>query len=475
VHQSRCGPFAKAASQNQQPINRPIKIQEAKYNTMKLSSAASSLLILTSATSAVAAASFTNPSSNYNRCLTAQESSFIAEALSNNESSSIDLFPDKSSNDQSSYWSIEYRGIYKLLRNKEVNTTYIFYQCGLDNVPSLLDSIYNEQEEVHGAFPVPFQGGLIVTETTQIPNIEILNKRHLIVAFAVNENLISSPCLSQQVIPDGKDDGTIEFLPLYNDTELESYIKSYQNGDVLAFGGAWDENIQMENKIVISSVGESAVLAEEKGRDVNQAIFEWLEVYGALFNEEKLASRVVEETKARYDCHTANAAAVAEERRKLEENARPVVLWAYHMQDYNGDDIGWDVGECPNYYCTYAEHCQVELLNSTEGSVDYWGYAYMSDEEFLEFGKDADVWIYPSSNWNTLVSQKAEYLSQFKSVENMEVYDYQKSGESAWFEQRLAEYGRSCVLILQLTHVSSHLSFLLHFLALSRHGSTRFL
>ena len=39
------------------------------------------------------------------------------------------------------------------------------------------------------------------------------------------------------------------------------------------------------------------------------------------------------------------------------------------------------------------------------------------------------------------MSQKPDYLSQFKSVRNMEVYDYQQSGESAWFEQRLAEYG----------------------------------
>jgi hypothetical protein len=404
---------------------------------------ASSLFLLTSTT---AAASFTNPTSNYNRCLTDQESSSLAEALDNGEST-IDLFPSKSSSDQSSYWDIEYHNVYKLLRNKEVNTTYLLYQCGLNEVPTI-------DEPVDGTFPVPFEGGLVVTETTQIPNIEIMNRRHQIVAFAVSENLISSPCLSQEIIPAGKEDGSITFLPLYNDSALESYMKEYQGqyDTILAFGGAWDENPRMENKIVISSVGESPMLAEEQGRDVNQAIFEWLEVYGALFNEERMASEVVEETKARYDCHTANAAAVAQERRALaaaegrEERTRPIVLWAYHMQDYNGDDIGWDVGECPNYYCTYAEHCQVELLNSTEGSVDYWGYAYMSDDEFLEFGKDADVWIYPSSNWNTLVSQKADYLSQFKSVANMEVYDYQMSGESAWFEQRLAEYGRPHVL-----------------------------
>ncbi|KAL3802107.1 hypothetical protein HJC23_010863 [Cyclotella cryptica] len=379
-------------------------------------------------------ASYTPPSSNYYRCLTDTEASAISTALANGET--IDLFPSKAQSDQSSYWEVEYHGTYKILRNTQpdVNTTYLLYQCGLD-APVV-------EEKVDGIFHVPFTGGLVVTDTTQIPFIEILNRRSQIVAFAVPENLISSPCLVEDIIPAGKEDGTITFLPLYNDTALDSFLKEHNR--TLAFGGPWDENLTMKNKVIISSVAESPALAAEQGRDVNQAIFEWLEVYGAFFNEEHLANETVEETRARYDCHTENAMIVAEERRRemLEEDKSrlPLVLWAYHMQDYNGTDIGWDVGECPNYYCTYASNCMVNILNSTEGSVDYYGYTYMSDDEFLEFGKDADVWIYPSSNWNSLVTQKADYLSDFKSVQNMEVYDYQLSGESAWFEQRMAEY-----------------------------------
>jgi hypothetical protein len=280
---------------------------------------------------------------------------------------------------------VEYYGTYKILRNTQpdVNTAYLLYQCGLD-VPVV-------EENVDGIYPVPFTGGLAVTDTTQIPFIEILNRRSQIVAFAVPENLISSPCLSQEIIPAGKEDGSITLLPMYNDTALESYLK--EHNQTLVFGGPWDENLTMENKIVISSLGESPALAAEQGRDVNQAIFEWLEVYGALFNEENLASETVEETRDRYDCHAQNAIVVAEERRRelLQEEGkskRPLVLWAYHMQDFNGTDIGWDVGECPNYYCTYASNCMVNILNSTEGSVDYYGYAYMNDDEFLEFGKE---------------------------------------------------------------------------------------
>jgi len=64
----------------------------------------------------------------------------------------------------------------------------------------------------------------------------------------------------------------------------------------------------------------------------------------------------------------------------------------------------------------------------------------MSDEEWLEFGRDADVWIYPSDNFNKLLSQKNDLLQQFKAVQNQQVYDYQMSGGEGWFERRLAEY-----------------------------------
>ena len=74
------------------------------------------------------------------------------------------------------------------------------------------------------------------------------------------------------------------------------------------------------------------------------------------------------------------------------------------------------------------------VLNSTFNSIRF---------------SSADVWIYPSSDWNRVAEQKVDYLSQFKSVQNEEVYDYQMSGENSWFEQRLAEYGKNVMVALR--------------------------
>ena len=67
----------------------------------------------------------------------------------------------------------------------------------------------------------------------------------------------------------------------------------------------------------------------------------------------------------------------------------------------------------------------------------YW---YVTDEEFLELGKDVETWIYPSKTFEKVYVEKKEMLDQFKSVQNGNVYDTLGQGEHGWHEQRLAEY-----------------------------------
>lgn len=389
---------------------------------------ASSFLIARTSTTAVQGA-YVAPTTNYDRCVTQAEADDIAAAIANGVD--VELFPEKIAPDQSSYWEMEYHGTYKILKNTQdtINTQYLLYQCGL---PMPLNE--TELANFDSVLPVPFDGGLVVTATTQIPNIEILGRRRQISAFAVTENLVSSPCLSQVLIPEGKENGSITMLPLYNDTALEEYISTHP--DSLILGGSWDSAPKMKNKVVISDVGEDPQRAIDDGVDINEATAEWLEVIGSLFNQEKVAHEYNEQRRQRYECHKQNAEQLA---LALEDSVRPKVLWGY----YYADITGFDAPSSPNYYVTYAQHCQADLLipaAGKEGSIDSWGYKYMNDDEWLEFGKEADFWIYPSDNFNQVLGQKYDYLQQFKAVQNKQVYDYQMSGGEGWFERRLAEY-----------------------------------
>lgn len=137
----------------------------------------------------------------------------------------------------------------------------------------------------------------------------------------------------------------------------------------------------------------------------------------------------------RYDCASSEAILYSS---KMPQES---ILWAYYSE-YGG---GWDVADCPNYYCEYAEHCGAKFLNSSEGSLrDDWGGVYMNDTEFEAHAKDADVWIYAGFDFDTYYSQKKEILDGFESIKNKRVFDY---SSNAWFEQRFAEPGMFQVLL----------------------------
>jgi len=165
-------------------------------------------------------------------------------------------------------------------------------------------------------------------------------------------------------------------------------------------------------------------------------------MYAALFNLEGEANEIVSATKSRYECAAENAAILTSD---VSEDDRPKILWAQHF-----DGIGWSIAECPTwdaaYYCEYAHHCGASVISRPEGvgfSESYGGpevYWYLTDDEFLEVGKDAETWIYPSPTFSDVYDQKSAVLDQFKSVQNERVYDTMGQGPFGWHEQRLAEY-----------------------------------
>jgi hypothetical protein len=96
-------------------------------------------------------------------------------------------------------------------------------------------------------------------------------------------------------------------------------------------------------------------------------------------------------------------------------------------------------------FSEFAEVCQSELLNSDDrGSLfsETCGRNYMTTEEFIEFGQDADIWIYTSPDFDNALANFGANLTDFVSIQNEQVYDTEGQGAGAWFEQRLAEPGK---------------------------------
>lgn len=335
-----------------------------------------------------------------------------------------DFFPGKFvPHESTDFLSITYHKSYKVVMNKFQNKSYLLYQCGTTPPEEELDGRH------HLVLPVPHTAGIAITETPQIPPIELLGKRRDIVAYIGDPEYVSSPCMRYMM----ESEGTIQVYydpdDPWNVTTTAAFKQDFveQNPDAIIFEGPYG-NVD----------GTRAIGMAASQERTNVATFDWIGLVGALFNLEAAANDIAAGNLERYTCSSSNAVTLSAD---LPVDQLPTVLWAAFYEGY-----GWSVAECPTwqsaYYCEYAMHCGANII-SRPANVGYTSggqFWYLNDTDLLEIGRDADVWVFASPNWDTMYEQKKEVLDQFKAVQNQQVYDTQGQGANAWFEQRLAEY-----------------------------------
>lgn len=351
---------------------------------------------------ALAASLATTNAQNPQECLTSVDST-------------VDYFPDKVVPVDSKLWTIEYANTYKILTNLAANQTYLLFQCGTEAPADQLDGRHTVVTEI----PLT---KVALTQTPPITYLEQLGVMEKISVFLSNPDGIASSCFKARV--DAGEVTTLDDLSGTGTDFTAGNGAAVDVSDTLAFVSPFDSDLPFDKQVVISASREGP----------SQAIFEWVKFYSAFFNTEALANLVVEEATDRFECIGGNAALVRS------DAVKPTVLWAY----YSNFCGGWDIGDCDgtgNYYCGYADDCAADIITSSEGSLSLCGgFTYMTLEEVVELGKDADHWIYPAANWDTIFAANRTMLETMKSVQNEQVFDNQGSGNSGWFEQRLAEY-----------------------------------
>jgi len=324
---------------------------------------------------------------------------------------SKDYFPNKVYPTESQYWDVEYSNTYKIVVNKNSSDSYLLYQCGSEPPEDQLDGRHAEVLEI----PLKEVG---LAHTPMITYMEQLGLRDAISAFLTEPSYIISPCFAEDVAY-GK---VMVLSPPTGEEDPTNRGNSSATADMAAFLPDYS-TAPFEERIFLSEDKETT----------NAAIFEWVKYYSVFFNAEGTANAVFDAAEDRWDCIAENAQVVESDFPK-----KPVVLWGYYS-DFCG---GWFFARCPNFYCEFAQACSADILfaNDEDGSLELCDSKYMTLEEFTEFGKDADYWIFPAPNWNATFQEFGETLETFKSVQNQEVYDYQKEAANGWFEQRFAEY-----------------------------------
>lgn len=359
----------------------------------------------------------------------------------NDVDENTDYFPHKVEPEFSTKWDISYHKTYKILKNLHTNASWLLYQCGT-TIPE------SEEGKHQGSFRVPLQDGLVLSSTTHLTHIEQLGLRRQLKGMVGGTAWIGSPCFRTLA-----DEGLIENIDTTGGISMEEFLADHPEAAVIKGSGGGANTIHFSGT------------EETESKD----LYEWHKVFGALFNLEKTATKQFDESTFRFDCAADNADYLASKRRRTTDlefenamktpirkeivnsrrlNEKPKVLWASHTL-YGGpnyNETSWDIGDCSkknNYYCEFAEMCDSTILHSNDGSIPVGATddRHMNFEEFIEFAKDADIWIYSGFNFDATFRDATfnEELKKLKSVQNNQVYDVQKTS-GTWFEHRIAEY-----------------------------------
>lgn len=327
-----------------------------------------------------------------------------------------DYFPDKTASTESLFWDIQYFSSYKILRNELAGETFVLYQCG---TPIPEDQI--NVGHLH-FIPVPLMDGIALSSTTHVPHLELLGLRTEIKAYIGGFNFISSPCLNtlidQGAVTTIGDGGADETVTNSLKETIGPNIVSFHNNRVAYPSSLFN--------VTVSAAAEAS----------NEAIYEWNKFFAVFFNMEKKANDIFDETSERYKCVAEESIDIVD---IVDGGIKPTVVWAAYT-NFTGVD-GWSVAQCPNYYCEYASLCSADLVNSRDGTIEFFATTLFTTEAFAELAKDAEYWIYPSGNYDAAYAAYGDVLDTFKSVQAKKVFDNEKSGSGPWFENRLVEYG----------------------------------
>lgn len=354
-----------------------------------------------------------------------------------------DYFPDKVVVEVAEHFSIEYYGYYKIVRNDEDDQTYVLVQCGAPSpTAEELELQANVNiSDVAFTVEVPLQRVALQYSTMEV-FFEVLGARRTITA-TLGTSFSTASCMRQMV-----DDGLIIEL---NDT-LASLSADYINEQgSLEVNPTLAEPFSVDN--LVGFIGRTNwnsksypfpyIRSSDTLEPSREGLFEKVKFYAAFLNREARAREVWDQVQERISCVQTNAAAI-----QLEHEAKTTILWA----GFSAFCQGWDVARTgPFYYNDFADVCSANLLTAEMGgnlvspvercvSPDR---RYMSYEDFLEFGKDADVWIWPSPNAPPLNDDTVftEAIKSFKAYVNQQIY--YPGGSTGWFDQAYIQPGMS--------------------------------
>ncbi|KAG9289830.1 hypothetical protein G9A89_015410 [Geosiphon pyriformis] len=261
-----------------------------------------------------------------------------------------DYFPTKISPKDATLFSIQYFKNYKLLTNNYTKETFALYQCGTPPPSAAVLPVGTK------LFSVPVKS-VAVLDTTSNSYLEMLGLRSSITLLDSSAD-ISSAC--------------IQLLKGSNITTLSNNFtqraESLKKVDLAI--GAYTADNKTANSVSTSAVSDPGTLNR----------VDWLEFYGAFFDLEDRAQKLVSQIKDNYDCL-----------KKLANSKAPstklVVVWVAYLapSQYNNNTPSWTITDSV-YKKKLTEDAGATYFNTTP-------LQYSTSESFLKAISNVDILI----------------------------------------------------------------------------------
>ncbi|RXP44814.1 ABC transporter substrate-binding protein [Lutibacter sp. HS1-25] len=283
------------------------------------------------------------------------------------------------------------------IRTPYQNSTETFeYLLSNENIESDLITIKTPIEKV------------VVTSTTHVPMLELLNIENKLVGYP-NTPFVSS-VKTRRLIDEGK------VQELGNEENINTELLLDLNPD-LVIGFSVNSNSKMF--AIVEKIGVPIVLNGDWLEKTPLGRAEWIKFFGVLFNKEKEADSVFKVIEKNYL-----------EAKKIALNAKeiPTVLAGGLYKDI------WNMPAGDSFEATFLKDANTNYLwKDSKGT----GSLALNIENVFEKGKDADIWISPGF-YATLEDLEKDNLvcAQTKAFKNKTIYSYNNTtGETGgiWY------------------------------------------
>lgn len=283
------------------------------------------------------------------------------------------------------------------------NYTKLTLKAPYQNSTEIFEFVLTSHKTNHNLNTIQIPvNSIVVTSTTHIPMLELLNVEDKLIGFP-NTDYISSP-KTRSLIASGfiKELGHEESI----NTELLLDLKPD-----LVVGFSLNSNNKMFS--VIEKLGIPVLLNGDWMEETPLGRSEWIKFFGVLFDKEKMADSLFNDIEKNY---------LEAKKFATKANEKSTVISGGLFKDV------WNLPAGDSFEATFLKDANINYLwKDSKGK----GSLSLNIENVFEKGKDAELWISPGY-YKTLEQLKnaSDIYAKFNSFQSKNIFTYvNKQGE----------------------------------------------